>query len=869
MKSTNIGPAASAARVMAACIAALPLGALGLGSPVPSQVIASTNVADTVRLFGNTHPLAQSANDRGRVAADEPLFHMYIVLARTADQERSLAAFNDRQQDPASPDYHHWLHADEFGLAYGPNDHDIAAVEHWLESNGLQVHQVSGGRLSIEFSGAAADVERAFNVEMHRYLVEGVERIANDRDPQVPRALSPVVGGVAALNNFPVHSDLGPGRYVKRDAATGELTPLSSPNAAAAPPAAEASSALPTPDFNFSDSGTGSYHYLTPYDFATIYNSLPLWTAKEPITGAGVSIAIVGTAGVNPNDIKTYRTAFGLPAGVPKVVFLGAEVSNSDEENTVDVEMVSAAAPGASITLVVGAPASGANAAIGPIIGSSQYIVDHETGTIVTASYGTCELSLGKSNNALFNAAWQQGATEGLSIFVAAGDQGSAACTPRSEGTVAVDGLTVNGIASSPYVTAVGGTDFGWGWISNGSTTYWNTTNSTKLASAKGYIPETTWNTSCANPFLQKDYFVTSSGTPDFASPEAVCNAAAKNKNFEPLLVIGGGSGGESSCTTPSGALPSTCSGGYAKPSWQSGTGVPADGKRDLPDVALFASYGYPAFPGTDGLSPIVNGSEVLFCYTGGGIPCSYGDSGFTGYEDIDLQGNGGTSAASPYWAGIMALILQKNGGARQGLANPTLYKLHSKESLSSCSSNTVKSGNSCVFYDITVSDNAQVCLTGSPDCLTKTSTDKYGILSGYSAGTGYDQATGLGSVNIANLVDGWAAVAPTPKVSLTPTSLAFSATAVGSTSAAKVVILKNTGTVAVTFTGTGITLTGTGAAQFVKTTTCGSALSIGASCTISIEFKPKAAGSAEAKLSVEDNASGAPQTVTLTGTGG
>jgi trimeric autotransporter adhesin len=159
---------------------------------VPSRIVAPINASDTVTLVGNTHPLAKPAADQGRVSGQQQLGHMFIVLERSADQSRELAAFNARQSDPASPDYHHWLQPEEFGLSFGPNDADLAAVTAWLKSSRFQILHVSPGRISIEFSGTAAQVESALHVQMHNYLVNGVSQISNDRDPQIPRALNPV-----------------------------------------------------------------------------------------------------------------------------------------------------------------------------------------------------------------------------------------------------------------------------------------------------------------------------------------------------------------------------------------------------------------------------------------------------------------------------------------------------------------------------------------------------------------------------------------------------------------------------------------------------------------------------------------------------
>ena len=832
-------------------------------SVVPSRVLRPVDDRDTVVLNGNTSGKANVAVDQGLVDPGLQLGRMFLVLQRSQQQDLALDAFNERQYDPSSQDYHHWLSATEFGLTYGPSDADIAAVTAWLGSHGLKVYGVSKGRITIEFSGTVAQIQDAFHVQMHHYLADGALRIANDRDPQIPSALSSVLGGVVGLYDFPIPPADHPGEHVRLDPATGKMTPVQGGHGASA--------ATAQPEFGFpvgSGSSAITREFVAPYDFATIYNSLPLWKAATPINGSGISIAIVGDHDVNLNDIASFRKTFDLPANTPTVVHIGTDPGGSSTENTLDLEMAGAAAPYAKLTLYI--PASGGT--VGGYVSAIGYIVDNESAPIMSSSYGECELQL-SSLNASVNKIYQQGATEGISIFVSAGDQGSAGCSARTPDKPDNIGLQVNGFASSPYVTAVGGTDLGWSYLANGLKDYWNTTNnSTTHASAKGYIPEIAWNVNCASPILL-DFFLNSSNKPLFTTPEAVCNAASKELinggNYKPLLTIGGGSGGVSHCTTSNGTSGTSCSGGYAKPSWQTGTGVPADGKRDVPDVSLFSNYGWPDYI-VDGAplsgANLVLSSEILFCYSGGGTPCVYSND-----TDINLQANGGTSAATPYWAGIMAMVLQKQGGARQGLANATLYKLAKKETLSSCNSNTVTNGNDCTFYDITYGSNAQGCYTGDLNCVTKTSGDKGGILDGYEATTGYDLATGLGTVNITNLVDNWSSSAPVPTVSATPSSLTFATTAVGASSATKVVTMKNTGTVALTLKSGGITFTGTDATSFKKTaTTCGATLSIGASCTITVEFKPVKAGSPlTGFLSIADNAAGEPQKVSLTGTGG
>jgi hypothetical protein len=255
-------------------------------------------------------------------------------------------------------------------------------------------------------------------------------------------------------------------------------------------------------------------------------------------------------------------------------------------------------------------------------------------------------------------------------------------------------------------------------------------------------------------------------------------------------------------------------------------------------------------------------GSAYLLCVAANDPNgCDYTDPGFIIYQEV-----GGTSVSSPAMAGIMALVVQKMGGKAQGLANPMLYKLASKENLSNCGADTVKSGNGCVFYDITDGTNAQVCVYGSPDCYTPTGY-AIGIVTGYNSTYGYDLTTGLGSVNAYNLVNQWSS-AVGPAVSLSPTALTWTSIKIGSSGLAKVVTLENSGTSTLSISSGGITITGTDAGSFTHTTTCGSSLAPSATCNISVIFKPLATAKLTAALEVADNASGSPQKITLTGAG-
>jgi subtilase family serine protease len=130
----------------------------------PSRVTQIVRDTDTVRLVGNTLGIVDPKADLGPVPASQKLGHMYILLQRSPAQEQALTAFNQRQYDVGSPDYHRWLSAEEFGRAYGPSDSDLAAVTAWLTRSGFQIFDVTKGRTQIEFTGTVEQVQSVFQL---------------------------------------------------------------------------------------------------------------------------------------------------------------------------------------------------------------------------------------------------------------------------------------------------------------------------------------------------------------------------------------------------------------------------------------------------------------------------------------------------------------------------------------------------------------------------------------------------------------------------------------------------------------------------------------------------------------------------------
>jgi subtilase family serine protease len=677
------------------------------GQPLITQTVDNTKL--TV-LKGNTHPLARAQYDHGPAPATLSMQRMLLVLTRSAQQEAGLQTLLQEQQYKSSPSFHKWLTPQEFGEQFGPAEQDVQTIVAWLTSEGFQVASVSNGRTVIEFSGTAAQVQQAFHTTIHSYVVNGEQHWANASDPEIPSALAPVVVGVDGLNSFRSKAQhlLANGLTLRK--MMGETTTAK-------------------PQFNLQCDLTpsGICNLLGPYDFATIYNVLPLWNATPAIDGTGESIALIGRSNINLQDVADFRSIFGLPANVPQVILDGPDpgLTPDETEADLDVEWSGAVAKNATIKLVV----SESTETTDGVDLSAEYAVDNNVAPVISESFGNCELALGTAEDQFYNDLWEQAAAQGISVFVSAGDNGSAGCDSddNSPPAPAQFGLAVNGFGSTPYNVSVGGTDFN-DFFNPG--TYWSTSsNPTTLESALGYIPETTWNDSCTNAIFGQPQIGFST------DPETNCN----NEELEDFVVTVGGSGGQSNCTAPTGNTPSSCSGGYTKPPFQTGTGVPNDGKRDMPDVSLFASNGFV------GNSYVICEADLL-----------EGSCSAT-----NIIGIGGTSASSPTFAALQALV-DESTGSPQGNPNFVYYKLAAQVPASSCNSSTGPA-STCVFNDVTSGTNAMPCATGSPDCTTATPGDSYGVLSGYNTGVGYDLATGLGSVNANNLVKQWNSVTFTP----------------------------------------------------------------------------------------------------------
>lgn len=641
------------------CVTVIVLLLAGLvaSAQVRNRITRPLDNAERAQVAG-PHPLARAEFDRGPVAGSMKIDRAAVVFKLAPAQQSALDKLLAEQQNPRSANFRRWLTPEQFAARFGMSDDDLSRVSAWLRSQGLSVDGYSRARTRVFFSGAAAQVARAFGTNFHHYAIDGKMRFANATGISVPSALSGMVLGFRGFDNFRPR------------------------------PRARAVKA------NFTSHLSGN-HFLAPGDFATIYNVTS--------TGSGQTIAVVGQTQILTADLDAFRSAAGLPATSASnfqqvlVPSGGSGFSDGDEvESDLDLEWSNAVARSATLLFVY----VGANSTTMNVFDSLEYAIDQNLAPVISTSYGNCEANLGSFLSVLQQDA-QQANTQGQTITAASGDSGGADCDLSSSAT---HGLAVDSPASLPEVTGIGGTTFsgdGAGTVTGtapntnaGATTFWKgTTGATDaLSSALSYIPEVAWNDTAAS------------------------------------ILAGGGlssTGGGKSGT-------------FAKPNWQTGTGVPGDGARDVPDVSLSGS------PNHDG---------YLICsqsfFTSGGSTATSCMSGFRASDGSSLAVVGGTSAGSPAFAGIVALLNEATGSTTGlGNINPTLYAL--------------AASSPSAFHDITSGDNIVPCTQNSKGC---PATSPFQI--GFTAGTGYDLVTGLGSVDVANLVSAFQGLTPTADFTL------------------------------------------------------------------------------------------------------
>lgn len=682
---------------------------------VPNRITQTVNQDVRVTLGHNVHPMAQARYDQGAAPGSMTTGRIMLVLKRSDTQETALRQYLGDLQNPNSANYRKWLTPPQMGKLYGISDTDMTTVTAWLQSNGFKIEKIPQARNVIEFSGNVAQIQQAFNTSIHRYVINGDTHFANSTDPQIPAALAPVIAGVASLNDFRPK----PGAIVKSKARFDkdsnqikpDLTLLCSSSGCALP-----------------NGSGGNVLFATAADAAIIYDTPntalnPKYTGTT-YDGTGVTIGIAGDSNITPQDVALYRAAFLPPnysSNQPTVIIDGNDpgINNDAIEALLDLEVSGGIAPGASINFYTGGDTDFQSGLFLAIFRA----LDDNAVSILNVSFGSCEESQGTAGNQQILEAWEQAAAQGMSVTVSTGDSGSAACdNSNAVPGIASNGLAVSGLASTPYNIAVGGTDYD--VLLNSFSTYVNANDaaSSYYRTALGYIPESPWNDS---PKSNSGGYTTN--TP-FTDSKGNTNIAA----------AGGGISNCTQTTTSGNNVMCVPNSGYATPPFQ--TGLPGSlnfnfGSRALPDISLLAADG-----GYNALWTVCSDSNINGLTTPG-TDCEQTSGTFT--SGTTFTGVGGTSAAAPAFAGILALVLQEemartgNASLRLGQANNVLYNLAAQNYAQ-------------IFHDVTTGNNSVVCQSGSLNCGSN------GFITGYNAGAGYDAATGLGSVDVAQLISNW-----------------------------------------------------------------------------------------------------------------
>jgi hypothetical protein len=433
----------------------------------------------------------QSARYLGPAPASSSL-RVDVVLAPSNASE--LAHFVTSVASPASPLYHHYLTEPQFVARFGPPSWATAEAESWLRSDGLTVSAVSP--FVISAVGTARAASQAFGMQFERYkTAAGLTGVLASGPPLLPADLAGGrVSGVVGLNTLdspedfsarPMHGEArSPLDAARARAAHGVLEPAGGAPAVAGEPAPSVSPPAACSAATAAAEIGGGY---TPDQLATKYQLNDL--EQDGQDGAGVTIALPEINASSPSDISAYKLCFGLSNLVTVDPVDGGPAAGTvgNGEADIDIEMAATLAPGASI-VAYESPASNTG-----LIGSLSAIVAANTAKVISMSVGECEAdaeggaapSLATSMHLLL----MEAASQGQSVLVATGDQGSEACFTYLPSSGVATGTEVDPSypASDPLVTAVGGTV-----LTSGTELAWNDCNgAASISCAESLVPLT------------------------------------------------------------------------------------------------------------------------------------------------------------------------------------------------------------------------------------------------------------------------------------------------------------------------------------------------------------------------------------------
>lgn len=619
-----------------------------------------------------------------------PQSRVILLYKRTKQQHQAIAEYLADLENPRSANYHKWLTPEEFGATFGATDAQIEAIRVGLEAHGLALSKVHANRTTVEVSGSPLQLQQVFTTSSR--MPDGSVRVTR----KLPKELSSLVDSVAIGHARRMRTGRTKVSYNK------DLRAFTPTKPAAVIPASTSQPLVAfVPNFG-----------VTPGDLAIQY-SLPshVQGSGTTITGVGSTVGVISDFNIDLAYPKNYGTTFGITMPKTRVIVDGADpgVTQDSIATYLEVEAIGAVAPATTINVYTAATD---DTQPGVDLALIRAVNDNLVNVLLYPFQG-CEAFLGPPNtfngfalgsDEVFIASiFEEAAAQGITVVAPSGDVGSAACD-QEFGDTASFGLAVNGYASTPFATAVGGTDFYYGTqgAATPSTygTYWSTTTSS-FTQQLAQVPEQAWNDS----------------------------NVATNQNLDGTYLLGGGGGVSTlGLVNNDGTNPAP----FPQPWWQLGT-VPSSisaTARTVPDVSFFAG-------------DAANFSYYVFCADGT-------DCAATNQNEQNLvftQGSG-TEVSAAVFTGVMALVVGAHGP--QGNVNPTLYSMAKKAD--------------GVFNDITFGTNTVMCAPNSPNCSQGLLVDA-NLNPAYAATTGYDAATGLGSINATALVQQWTPPNTAPSV--------------------------------------------------------------------------------------------------------
>ena len=382
--------------------------AIGAGIALPCSAQASSWVT-----LAHNRPRGIAAAQY--VGPHDASAQMDVVVALKLRNETQLDQLLADLQNPRSNDYHAFLSPAQFTAEFGPTQSQVAALTEYFAAEGVHVTGVSSNRLLMHVRSSTTLLQSAFGIAIGDYKLNGREFFAPVGDPRLPASVAGMVTAVIGLSDF------------------NKMHPLSIRGAGVAIPAKG------KPGGGGGGSTPAGY---SPQQIATAYD----WPSIASTSSAGgQTIAIATAYSFKSSDLTGFWNQYGLPGHTVTIVPVDGSTTRTNVETTIDIERSGAMAPGATILVY-----EGANAQLSTFTDVYNAIVTANQASVMTTSWGTAESNMSTTTLNADDAIFKQAAAQGISVFAAAGDNGS------SDGTSNTDEADYP--SSDPYVTACGGT---------------------------------------------------------------------------------------------------------------------------------------------------------------------------------------------------------------------------------------------------------------------------------------------------------------------------------------------------------------------------------------------------------------------------